>query len=55
MDMENEIEVCSASDQSSDNQVDNNYDLMSRYYQILLNFLENGASEWFYIFLRRLN
>lgn len=47
--MENEIEICSASDQSSDdvNQTEVNYDLMSRYYQVMMNFLESGASEFF--------
>lgn len=46
--IENEIEICTGSDQSSDetNQSDANYNLISHYYQILLNFLENGVSEY---------
>ncbi|XP_070509959.1 zinc finger protein sens-like isoform X1 [Chironomus tepperi] len=44
--MDNEIEICNSSDQSSDetNQSDTNYNLISHYYQILLNFLESGMN-----------
>lgn len=46
--MDNEIEICNASDQSSDetNQSDMNYNLISHYYQILFNFLESGMSKF---------
>jgi len=46
--MDNEIEICNASDQSSDetNQSDTNYNLISHYYQILFNVLESGMSKF---------
>lgn len=45
--MENDIEVCSASDEAMDVQINSgfDYDLISRYYQILVNIFENGSSE----------
>ncbi|KAG5680666.1 hypothetical protein PVAND_010160 [Polypedilum vanderplanki] len=44
--MENDIEVCNASEESIEeqNQNDISYDLISRYYQILISMFENGAS-----------
>lgn len=43
--MENDIEVCST-DEGFDQSGEMNFDLMTRYYQILLSQIENGNGEF---------
>lgn len=43
--LENDIETC-VGDNSSEHSEEVNFDLMTRYYQILLSQIENGVGEW---------
>lgn len=45
--MENDIEICSVGDSSEQSVGEMNFDLMTRYYQILLNQIEHGNGEFF--------